>query len=419
MLSKKNLLLWKVASRRLEETPEEYAVSPELVAQLDEIQTQLGYDREELVRSRQEQRRGYIPDKSLPPELLAVAGELGCDITVETFPAEGFTQRFQEATQQNLQPDILAFVDRGGIIEGFSSHLGEFQGLNTIDGVEESLVFVSNGLRSLAPSYGGWQVIVNTSTHHSEAKLLALQEPKCTYIARVAASVDRTELEQIAQTITRSYLEGSIAELEKYISSDAIIPIADLQAMGQVRSIKICSLFGNENLAVVSAIACFDGSKNIGNTEILMVFKKEGNSYRLLTISSDPVLRINRYFSLDKVARSIANASQESDRPQPALLLSPEDGKRPTPEGEIPFGNFKWQPSCSENVLAEVVEFAYGYCNARLFVRFPEDANKSLDYISEGLLMYGGTWQWRIWSIAKNGSIAFSEVRSFKDKEIV
>lgn len=148
MLSKKNLLLWKVASRRLEETPEEYAVSPELVAQLDEIQTQLGYDREELVRSRQEQRRGYIPDKSLPPELLAVAGELGCDITVETFPAEGFTQRFQEATQQNLQPDILAFVDRGGIIEGFSSHLGEFQGLNTIDGVEESLVFVSNGLRA-------------------------------------------------------------------------------------------------------------------------------------------------------------------------------------------------------------------------------------------------------------------------------
>ncbi len=412
MLTKKNILLWKVASRRKEETPEEYVIPSELL----ELQVQLGYDREEYVQMIEEQRRGYIPDKSVPSELLASAQELEWDITVETFPAEGFTQRFQAATQQNKQPDILAFVEYSILDERFNCQGAEFGGLNTIDGVSESLIFVANSFRSLAPSSGGWQVIINTSPHYEEAKLLALQEPKCTSISQLplAASVDRRELTQIAQTITQAYLEGSVAELEKYLSSDAIISVTDVQAMGQVRINKVCSLFGNENLAVVSTLASFEGSQKIGNTEILMVFKKESNSYRLLTISNDPVLTINRYFSLDKLAELLTNASEETEPPQPAVLLSPEDGKRPTPEGDKPFGNFQWQPSSSENLVAEVLEFSYD-CNARLFVRFLDEQNKSEDSISEGLLFHGVTWHWRVWSITKNGVITFSEARTFGD----
>lgn len=425
MLSKKNLLLWKVDSPRSEETPEENALSPEALEEIIEIKMQWGYDREEAMRSMEESRREYISnqeyitDRSVPPELLALAAELGCDITVETFAAEGFTERFQEAIQQNLQPDIMAF-EHYDIIRGFSSHLGEFKGLNTIDGFSESMIFVSDSLGLLPMCRKACHVIFKTSRHHEEAKLLALQEPECPSISQLPldASVDRTELERIAQSIARSYMNGSLSELEEYISSDSIIPIRDLQALGQVKSIKICSLFGSEHLAIVSAVASFDGSIKIGNTEILMVFRKEGNSYRLLTISMDSLLNMNRYFSLDRVASAIANTSENSDRPQPALLLSPKNGKRPTPLGEIQRGNFKWQPSSSENIVAEVAEFNYN-CDARLFVRFPQEKNKSLDYISEALLMYGGTWNWRIWSIAKNGSIAFSEVRSFKDKEIV
>lgn len=413
MLIEKNLLLWKVASRLLQEKPEEYTIPSELL----EIPTELGCDREEYVQMMRDSHQEYIPDKFVPPELLASARELGCNITVETFPAEGFTQRFQEAIQQNEQPDILTFVDYG-IISGFNSHLGEFQGLNRIEGVLESLVFVANSLRSLAPSYGGWQVLINTSRHHQEAKLLALKEPKCTSVSQfsLAASIDRRELEEIARDVARSYLEGSITELKKYLSSNSIISVADLQVTGLVRSNKICLLFGNENIAIVSTIASFDGAKNIGNTEILMVFEKEENSYRLLTISNDPVLTINKYFTLDRLAERIANASEENEsQPQPAVLLSPEDGKRPSPEAGLPFGNFKWQISSSKNVIAEVVEFSY-LCNARLFVRFREKQNKSSDRISEGLLFSGLNWRWRVWSIAKNGAIAFSETRTFGDR---
>ena len=46
-----------------------------------------------------------------------------------------------------------------------------------------------------------------------------------------------------------------------------------------------------------------------------------------------------------------------------------------------------------------------------------ETKNQALseDYLSEGLLFHGVTWHWRVWSIAKNGAITFSEARTFGD----
>ena len=56
-------------------------------------------------------------------------------------------------------------------------------------------------------------------------------------------------------------------------------------------------------------------------------------------------------------------------------------------------------------------------------MKFREDGTgKAKDSISPGEIVYpiddspnNQTWRWRVWSIANDGSIAFSEIRSFPD----
>lgn len=96
----------------------------------------------------------------------------------------------------------------------------------------------------------------------------------------------------------------------------------------------------------------------------------------------------------------------------PAKLLTP-DGIFPQPKGGERFGDFRWQPSPSANVVAEVAEFAY-QGNARLFVHFRSQQDPEHDAISVGQLWTtNDVWKWRVWSITNQGAVSFSSFRSF------
>jgi len=92
-------------------------------------------------------------------------------------------------------------------------------------------------------------------------------------------------------------------------------------------------------------------------------------------------------------------------------LLVPPDAKN-TSVGK-PIRAFRWQPSPSGDVVAEVAEFARNG-DARLFVRFTSlDKLRQAQLSAEKLPIVHGEWQWRVWSISDSGAIAFSDPKSF------
>ena len=92
--------------------------------------------------------------------------------------------------------------------------------------------------------------------------------------------------------------------------------------------------------------------------------------------------------------------------PAPAMLLSPADGDSPRPSNGQGFGFFTWRSSPSEDVVAEVAEFAY-QDDARLFVGRPALPGSRIS--SGQLWTTGGNWNWRVWSITRSGDIVFSD----------
>ncbi len=98
--------------------------------------------------------------------------------------------------------------------------------------------------------------------------------------------------------------------------------------------------------------------------------------------------------------------------PTLAILRSPQDGRFPVPAQGARFGDFEWQSSTSEDVVAEIAEFRYAD-DARLFLLRPQRPG-AIGRVSTGSLWTTKSeWAWRVWSITRSGEIAFSEVRTF------
>ena len=112
---------------------------------------------------------GDTPDKTIPLELRQAAKKLGVSIQIEAFPAKGFADLYFIAVADHQEPDILAF-DNYGIIEGITTKLGNFTGIGSSRQVKQSLVFVSESLKSLESGRGGWQCLIATSANHKAAR---------------------------------------------------------------------------------------------------------------------------------------------------------------------------------------------------------------------------------------------------------
>ena len=94
------------------------------------------------------------------------------------------------------------------------------------------------------------------------------------------------------------------------------------------------------------------------------------------------------------------------------MLRSPPNGQFPLAGSGERFGDFEWQSSTTKDVVAEIAEFSYGD-DARLFL-LPTKNPGGLRHVSAGQLWTTrGDWAWRVWSIARSGEIAFSDVRTF------
>lgn len=362
-----------------------------------------------------------LPTAIAQPELRQRAETLGYTIEVETFRASGFAAKFRQALLDRSEPEILTF-DNYGVISGVQTQKGWVEGVDSDRGVASSLALVHETLASLQRR--GWVMLVRSAVNYEAALALSMRPAECESPLTVDPALQR--LEEKAVLATRAYLDCDRSMLsgisdESRVVQQCFLPKSDVK----VESVKACRVSGPHNLAFVSLVSNFSAKvrepdtiyrskqgMDLGQQSILAVLRNQGGTWRLLAITHDQMRTVIRI----PVANTNVNAL---DQEQPtAITLEPArplipDGMFPLPKKGERFGDFIWQPSPSSDVTAQVVEFTLGRDKngglTRLFF-LPPGENK----ISSGLLMSGGTSDWRVWSISKTGEVVFSEQRSFK-----
>ena len=140
-----------------------------------------------------------------------------------------------------------------------------------------------------------------------------------------------------------------------------------------------------------------------GCKDVLSVWLAEEGQWQLLSVTDDP---ISLGESLVHLTGVLADLSTESAEPPTPAVLTTEKGVYPRlPSGHL--GEFTWEHSQSATI-AEVVEFDYGYAARLRVLRAPIGRASA-----GGLWTVRDQWHWRVWSIAPDGQVAFSESRTF------
>jgi len=382
---------------------------------------------------------GGKPESTVPLDIKLQAGRLGYQIEMETFEAKGFAEKFFDAVAQKTEPDILT-IDNYGIIEGITTKLGSFTGLASSKSVQRSLINVSESLKDFEGKQGGWEFLVSTSQNNKIARAFAMRKPECdpAYVGRSSvAAAELDTVKQMAVSASYAYLTCNSVDMRKISDNGRLGRGCLTDPPAKVASSSVCGVLGNQNLVFVPTIDAFEvegkvagrpeAGGQLGHKTLLAVLRKDGDRMKLLTITDDPIsieqlatsphsrgyLRPYASFETTGISRLSgllrSGGGADSQSVVPAALVTP-DGTYPAPEQGKRFGDFIWRPSSSSSVVCEVAEFEYGR-STRLFFFFTD--RDWTGRVSAGEL-YGGSYHWRIWSVADSGRLVLSESRSFK-----
>jgi len=131
-----------------------------------------------------------------------------------------------------------------------------------------------------------------------------------------------------------------------------------------------------------------------------------------LVASQDPITTRDFVREIPRLVASFDRPGAVRHAPIPATIISPGPAEFPRPDNGDRFGTFRWQSSPSDDVVAEIAEFAYDGDERLFLVRHSSPGAPAA--ISAGQLWTTKEqWSWRIWSISWTGDIAFSESRTF------
>jgi hypothetical protein len=221
------------------------------------------------------------------------------------------------------------------------------------------------------------------------------------------------EIEQIVPTITTAYLEGDLIGMQAHSDLERLATPQPRRETVKVRAVRTCDVQGNDKLAVASVTATYESANALGHAVVLLVLRNINSRWHLLVAARDPVSNNEFVREIRRVAGLLSAETAVRALPSPATLLGPATGIGPRARNAQRFRSFTWRSSDSDNVVAEIAEFAYDD-DARLFVVRPQQP-ASRGEISEGRLWTtGGAWYWRIWSVSRSGDIGFSETRTFQ-----
>lgn len=167
---------------------------------------------------------GDTPEADIPSDLRQRAKPLNAQIVVKTFPARGFTARLRAALKDHREPDIISF-DNYAVLGMADADLGNFKGIESIDGVKKSLVFATQTLDSLQTD-GGWSVLLNNSGNYNVARQLALPEPECgdNTTTKLLGEINSQMLKKLATDASQAYMESK-PEFNQHLSQESLMKI--------------------------------------------------------------------------------------------------------------------------------------------------------------------------------------------------
>jgi len=297
------------------------------------------------------------------------------------------------------------------VLEGIKTPLGTFEGIGDIPGVRSNLVQVTASFDDLLTPMRGWAFLFATSANHAAAKALALRSPSCP--ATLPASQLPADLASIAPAVARAYVQNDPNGLATYFDPDRL-PTAPRSAEStETEDVRLCGGWGNDRLSIVRLTASYTTSNSLGEVPVLLVLRKPSSRWQLLSAARDPVSTTAFALSAPLLAAKLSSG-RSAALPLSARLIAPADGEYPKPRNNERFGDFVWEPSSSDDVVAEVAEFSY-FDDARLFATMPSPGGPQLSgRVSAGSLWSTRSrWTWRVWSITRAGDVAFSDARTF------
>jgi len=333
----------------------------------------------------------------------------GFQLTVEAFPAKNFAATFFDAVARNAAPDVIVF-DNFGVMDGITTPLGRFEGIGQEPTLRQQFIRVTGAFDELLGPERGWTYLFALSPNHAAARILASKPPRCPN--GPPAPPLYGGLEQIVPTVAAAHLEGDLGVVQSYADPERLPSTRPRRETIKAGGIQPCGVWGNEKLAIASVNAAYDANTTLGHTRLLLVLRKPSVQWQLLVAARDPISNDEFMRDASRLGSLLTPEQQVRALPIPAMLLSPITGELPLPASGQRFGTFVWQSSASDDVVAEIAEFAYED-DARLFLSRPRRPAGRGELSTGRLWTTRGEWYWRVWSISRAGDVAFSEARTF------
>ena len=351
-------------------------------------------------------RRSSVPPNDVPQALRNIAASRHLELVVDAFPAAGFQPRFRESQARDSLPDLLVF-DNMGILTGFPPAYGRYEGIAEDPKTRQDFIRATGTFDALLGPRSGWTYLHRRSPHHARAKRLALTRPTCPGWTRWPA--DQAELIPMVRDVTTAYLRGERDRLRQQADPERLetTPPATWQR-ARVDLVQPCGIVALDRLAFAWVQAVYETPSALGHKPLLVVLRKRDPRplWRALAVSQDP-LSTSRTF-LQEV-EILSRYIKVTGVPQAATLLEPSAGVYPAPPAGQRFGFFRWRPGSPTGMALQIAEFAYDG-DTRIVVR----ERTARPEVSAGRLWStGSTWQWRVWTVSRDGDVAFSERRSF------
>jgi hypothetical protein len=352
---------------------------------------------------------GDTPSTNTPPALAREAVSRGWRLHIEGFPAAGFVGRFFAAVSDGSAPDLLVF-DNFVVMDGGTTGLGSFVGIGQDPAIRDQLIQVTGSFDELLGPTRGWTFLLTSSANHAPARELALRTPRCAGVSSTASLP--ADLANVIPEVATAYLTGDSAGMLSHVDPERLSGVRQKVERVTIGGAAVCGEWGNERLAFVTLNVSYQADTRIGHVSLLLAFRKPSTEWQLLVATRDPVSNRDFVRLLPALAKALTRDIAAGQVPEPATLRSPQDGRFPFPAKGQRFGDFEWQSSTAETVVAEVAEFSYGD-DARLFL-LPTKNPSGPRHVSAGQLWTTrGEWAWRVWTISQSGEIAFSKVRTF------
>ena len=353
--------------------------------------------------------RGDTPRTPLASRLREESTRLGYRLSVETFPAQGFATTFFDAVARNDTPDVLVF-NNFGVMDGITTGLGRFKGIGRDHPLRQHFVKVTGAFDELLGPERGWTYLFALSPNYTAARMLALQAPQCPD-ASTTPTVSG-EPGRLVSNLAKAYVEGDTIGVQTYSDPDRLPAGEETRQITSVAAVRLCGMWGNDRLAVASVNAAYEAQTMLGHARVLLVLRKPALQWQLLVAARDPISNNEFVKAAPRLTALLTSSAQSGALPIPATLLSPTTGNFPRPQSGQRFGSFRWRSSPSDDVVAEIVEFAYDD-DARVFLTRPAQPGSRGEISAGQLWSTRRAWYWRIWSVSRTGDLVFSDARTF------